>query len=59
MSYTSLTYHIVFRPLASERVITEQYADALYRYICGFVESRGSKVCKIGGMPDHIHLSCR
>ena len=56
MSYTSLTYHIVFRPYASERVITAQHADALYRYICGFVESRGSKVCKIGGMADHIHM---
>ena len=56
MSYCSLIYHIVFRPFASERVITPDHADDLYRYICGFVESRQSKVCEIGGMPDHIHL---
>lgn len=56
MSYCSLIYHIVFRPFASERVITADHADDFYRYLCGFVQSRGSKVCRIGGMPDHTHL---
>lgn len=56
MSYCSLVYHIVFRPFAGENVITPEHAGDLYRYISGFVQSRGSKVCRIGGMADHIHL---
>lgn len=56
MSYTSLTYHIVFRPYASERVIAPAHAEELYRYINGFVEMHGCRLCRIGGMPDHIHM---
>ena len=49
MSHTSLLYHIVFRPYASQPVINPDHAEDLYRYINGFVNSRDSRLCQIGG----------
>ncbi|MBO6190388.1 MAG: IS200/IS605 family transposase [Alloprevotella sp.] len=56
MSYTRLIYHIVFRTKDSRRAITIEHERELYRYIWGFVRSRGAVLGRIGGMPDHIHL---
>ena len=56
MSYVSLLYNIVFRPYGSQPVINPDHAEDLYRYISGFINSRDSQLCQIGGMPDHIHL---
>ena len=56
MSYTKLLYHIVFRPKDSAPAISEEHEESLYRYIWGFVKSRGCVLYRIGGMPDHVHM---
>mgnify|MGYP000010140182 FL=1 len=56
MSYRQLFYHIVIRPKNSEPVIVQDYEEALYRYIWGFIKDKGAVLYRIGGMPDHIHM---
>ncbi len=56
MSYTRLLYHIVFRPKDSVPAIAVEHEECLYRYVWGFVKSKGCVLYRIGGMPDHIHM---
>ena len=56
MSYTNLLYHIIFRTKASDRSIPFAKANMLYNYIWGIVRNKNSKLYRIGGMPDHIHM---
>ncbi len=56
MSYTRLLYHIVFRTKESKQTIPESFEKELYGYIMGIVNNKKSKLYRIGGMPDHIHL---
>ena len=56
MSYTILLYHIVIRTYNSEKVIDENYEKDLFAYILGFVKNKNSKLLRIGGMSDHLHL---
>jgi putative transposase len=56
MSYTQLLYHIVFRTKKSENTIPEQHERELYAYIMGIINKKKSKLYRLGGMPDHIHL---
>ena len=56
MSYTKLLYHIVFRTKHGKNTIPEQHEKELYAYIMGIVENKKSKLYRIGGMPNHIHL---
>ncbi len=56
MSYTRLLYHIVFRTRNSKNSIPEQHEKELYTYIMGIINNKKSKLYRIGGMPNHIHL---
>ncbi len=56
MSYTKLIYHIVFRTKYSKNTIPEQHEKELYAYILGIINNKNSKLYRIGGMPNHIHL---
>lgn len=56
MSYTQLLYHIVFRTKKSKNTIPEQHEKELYAYIMGIINNKKSKLYRIGGMPNHIHL---
>lgn len=56
MSYTRLLYHIVFRTKYGKNTIPEQHAKELYAYIMGIVNNKKSKLYRIGGMPNHLHL---
>ena len=51
MSYRQLFYHIVIRPKNSEPVIVQDYEEALYRYIWGFIKDKGAVLYRIGGSP--------
>ena len=46
----------MIRPKNSEPVIVQDYEEALYRYIWGFIKDKGAVLYRIGGMPDHIHM---
>ncbi|MBB1078084.1 IS200/IS605 family transposase [Rhodoferax sp. 4810] len=56
MSYTRLLYHIVFRTKSSKNTIVEQHEKELYAYILGIISNKKSKLYRIGGIQNHIHL---
>ena len=56
MSYTRLLYHIVFRTKSGKNSIPEQHEKELYAYIMGIINNKKSKLYRIGGIENHIHL---
>lgn len=56
MGYTRLLYHIIFRTKYGKDTIPEDCHNELYAYIMGIVNNKKSKLYRIGGMPNHIHL---
>lgn len=58
MSYTSLTYHIVFSARNRRNTINIEHDQELYRFIYQFLIQRDVMVRRIGGMPDHVHILC-
>ncbi|MBR1991874.1 MAG: transposase [Bacteroidales bacterium] len=56
MSYTQTFYHIVLRTHCSIPAIAEKHERELYSYMSGFINNKGARLYRIGGMPDHIHL---
>ncbi|MDR0368700.1 MAG: IS200/IS605 family transposase [Bacteroidales bacterium] len=56
MSYTCLLYHIVFRTKHSKPTIVETHEKELYAYIMGIINNKKSKLYRIGGTKNHIHL---
>jgi len=56
MSYTKLLYHIVFRTKYGKNTIPEQHEKELYAYILGIVNNKKSKLYRIGGTENHLHL---
>jgi len=56
MSYTKLLYHIVFRTKRGKNTILERYEKELYAYILGIINNKKSKLYRIGGTENHLHL---
>ena len=56
MSYFRLLYHIVFRTKYRIPTIVIPYERELYNYIWGFIKNKNSKLYRVGGMPDHLHI---
>ncbi|MCL2597912.1 MAG: transposase [Paludibacter sp.] len=56
MSYTKLLYHIVFRTKYGKNTIPEQHEKELYAYILGIINNKKSKLYRIGGTENHLHL---
>ncbi len=56
MSYTSLLYHIVFRTKYGKNTISEPHEKELYAYIMRIISNKKSKLYRIGGTENHIHL---
>lgn len=56
MSYTCLLYHIVFRTKYGKNTIPPIHEKELYAYIMGIIENKKSKLYRIGGTENHIHL---
>jgi REP element-mobilizing transposase RayT len=56
MSFTNLIYHIVFATHRREKTIDEAHERLMYKSIYDIATAKGSKVYRIGGMPDHIHI---
>lgn len=58
MSYTSLTYHLVFSTRYRIGVIDRGHEKELYKFMFDFASRKGIKIRRIGGMPDHVHILC-
>ena len=58
MSYTQIYYQIVFRTKYNIKAIPEEHCQELYKYMWGIIESTKSKLYRINGVADHIHIFC-
>ena len=56
MSYTKLLYHAVFCTKHRKNTIPETHEKELYAYIMGIINNKKSKLYRIGGTENHIHL---
>lgn len=55
-TYTQLYIHLVFAVKGRASLISKQWKEELYKYICGIVNQKKQKIYAINGMPDHIHI---
>ena len=55
-SYRQIFYHIVFRTENSERALPIEHSEELYRYIWGIVKNHKTRLYRINGMEEHIHM---
>jgi len=55
-SYRQLFYHIVIRTKNSKPVLNQDHARDLYAYLTGIIRKKNSKLYRINGIEDHIHL---
>lgn len=56
MSFTKLTYHIVFATKDRRRLIGVDIQRLLYGTIYNIAKSHGAFVHRIGGVSDHVHI---
>jgi len=56
MSYTKLLYHVVFCTKHRKNTIPETQEKELYAYIMGIINNKKSKLYRIGGTENHLHL---
>ena len=56
MSKTISLHHIVFGTKHRLSTINDTHREDLYRFIWHLLKERNCFLCRINGMPDHIHL---
>ena len=57
-SYRQIFYQIVFGTKYREPVIPDIHCRVLYKYISGIIQNKKSKLYRINGIEDHIHIFC-
>lgn len=57
-SYKQLYYQIIFGTKNRQPTISEQHCKELYKYIYGIIANKNSKLYRINGIEDHIHIFC-
>lgn len=55
-TYTQLYIMTVWAVKYRHDLIAPGWKENLYQYITGVVQTRGHKLLRINGMPDHVHL---
>ena len=55
-SYRQLLYHIVIRTKDSKHVLNQDHVRDLYAYLTGIIRKKNSRLYRINGVEDHIHL---
>ena len=55
-SYRQIFYHIVFRTDNGEQTLALEHSDELYRYIWGIVKNQKTRLYRINGMQEHVHM---
>jgi REP element-mobilizing transposase RayT len=58
MSYRQILYQIVFSTKYRQPTIADEHCNELYRYIWGVINNKDSKLFRINGIEDHIHILC-
>ena len=55
-TYTQIYYHIVFSTKGRARVLLQSGRESLFRYVWGIIEKRRSRLYRINGTSDHLHI---
>jgi putative transposase len=55
-TYTQIHLHIVFAVQNRLSLIQDSWAERLYQYITGIVQTNNHKMIIVNGMPDHLHI---
>jgi REP element-mobilizing transposase RayT len=55
-SYRQICYHIIFCTESNERTLPLEHSEELYRYIWGIVKNHKTRLYRINGMEEHIHM---
>ncbi|MBM4329213.1 MAG: IS200/IS605 family transposase [Deltaproteobacteria bacterium] len=55
-TYTQIYYHIVFSTKNRDPALTSDRRPDLFRYIWGIVKKRRSRLYRINGTLDHVHM---
>ncbi|MFN4880778.1 MAG: IS200/IS605 family transposase [Bacteroidota bacterium] len=55
-TYSQIYLQIVFSVKGRQNLISKNWKEELYKYICGIVNGKEQKVYAIGGVADHIHI---
>ncbi len=56
MSKVKALYHIVFCTKRRQMTISETHSEDVYRFIWNIIKESRSKLLRIGGIQNHIHL---
>jgi len=55
-TYSQLYVHFVFSVQNRACLLSTDWRDRLFRYICGIVNNLGNKCLAVNGTADHVHL---
>lgn len=55
-TFRQILYHIVFATKNRENTLVPEHQENLYKYIWGIINNNKSKLYRINGMEDHIHI---
>ncbi len=55
-TYTQIFYHIVFSTKGREPALVAKGREAMFRYIWGLIRSRDSRLYRVNGTLDHVHI---
>ena len=57
-TYHQIFYQIVFATKNRQPTINPEHENELYKFIFGVINNKKSKLYRINGMTDHIHIFC-
>lgn len=55
-TYSQLNIHCVFAVKGRENIITQNFRDALHKYMSGILKNDGAFPLAVGGWLDHVHV---
>jgi REP element-mobilizing transposase RayT len=55
-SYRQIIYHIVIRTKYSQKTLSLDENDKLFKYIWGIIKNKNCHLYRINGMQEHIHI---
>ncbi len=55
-TYTQIHLHLIFAVQNRISLIQDFWAERLYQYITGIVQTNKHKMIIVNGMPDHLHI---
>ena len=57
-SLTNILIHIVFSTKKRQKILHKDIRSEFYAYLIGIFKAKNCKYYQVGGVDDHIHISC-